>query len=144
MMMQKNRMRNGACLFLCKWQLCTRSPFVADAQPPRRWLLGFIPWFRPAVLMVTRKSKMGLGTIILIKRKLECWSRWLCRCSWFYWLVQQYKLLQTRYIERDAKNLYLAYHEGHGGYQHKSFLKKPCYSKSLSKSPRGQHYSNAN
>lgn len=23
------------------------SHFVADAQPPRPWLLGFIPWFRP-------------------------------------------------------------------------------------------------
>ena len=24
------------------------SHYVADAQPPRVWLLGFIPWFRPS------------------------------------------------------------------------------------------------
>jgi hypothetical protein len=24
------------------------SNFVADAKPPRTWLLGFIPWFRPS------------------------------------------------------------------------------------------------
>ena len=24
------------------------SHFVADAQPPRTWLLGIIPWFRPS------------------------------------------------------------------------------------------------
>jgi len=29
------------------------------------------------------------------------------------------------YSKYDITNQYLAYHEGHGGYQHKSYLKKP-------------------
>lgn len=41
------------------------SRFVADAQPPRPKLLGFIPWFRSVVLMATHKHKMAPGMIIL-------------------------------------------------------------------------------
>ena len=102
------------------------SHFVADAQPPRIWLLGIIPWFRPS-------SAYGYA-----QAKDETWSDYLDKVgSWsadrddfsdaadfigWYGFVSHSRLGIPK---GDAKNLYLAYHEGHGGYQRKSYLNKP-------------------
>jgi hypothetical protein len=101
------------------------SHFIADAQPPRTWLLGFIPWFRPS-------SAYGYAQAID-----ETWDDYLDKAgSWgadrdefadaadfigWYGSTSHAKLGISK---GDAKSLYLAYHEGHGGYQHKSYLKK--------------------
>ena len=102
------------------------SRFVADAQPPRRWLLGFIPWFRPS-------SAYGYAQV-----KDETWDDYLDKAgSWsadrddfadaadFIGWYSNISYSRLGISKGDAKNLYLAYHEGHGGYQHKSYLKKP-------------------
>jgi hypothetical protein len=102
------------------------SHFVADAQPPRTWLLGFIPWFRPS-------SAYGYA-----QAKDETWDEYLDSAgSWsadrddfadatdfigWYCNISHNRLGVSK---SDAANLYLAYHEGHGGFHHKSFLKKP-------------------
>jgi len=102
------------------------SHFVADAQPPRTWLLGFIPWFRPS-------SAYGYA-----QAKDETWDSYLDKAgNWgadrddfadaanfigWYCDISHNRLGISKL---DAANLYLAYHEGHGGFQHKSFLKKP-------------------
>ena len=101
------------------------SHFVADAEPPRPWLLGFIPLPRPS-------SAYGYA-----QAKDETWDDYLGKAgSWgadrdefsdaadfigWYCNISYTKLGISKL---DAKNLYLAYHEGHGGYQRKSFLKK--------------------
>ncbi|MDD1625497.1 MAG: hypothetical protein LUO94_12135 [Methylococcaceae bacterium] len=102
------------------------SHFVADAQPPRTWLLGFIPWFRSS-------SAYGYA-----QAKDETWDDYLDKAgSWsadrdefadaadFIGWYSNISHSRLGISKGDANNLYLAYHEGHGGYQHKSFLKKP-------------------
>lgn len=101
------------------------SHFVADAQPPRTWLLGIIPWSRPS-------SAYGYAQAID-----ETWENYLDNAgSWgadrdefsdsadfigWYCNMSHYRLGIPKW---DAKNLYLAYHEGHRGFQRKSYLKK--------------------
>ncbi len=101
------------------------SHFVADAQPPRVWLVGIIPWFRPS-------SAYGYAQV-----KDETWDDYLDAAGgWtsdrddfadaadfigWYCNISHSRLGISK---GDAKNLYLAYHEGHSGYKHKSYLKK--------------------
>ncbi|MDO9047278.1 MAG: hypothetical protein Q7U66_06010 [Methylobacter sp.] len=101
------------------------SHFVADAQPPRPWLLGFIPLPRASSAYGYAQAKDE--TWDSYQDKAGGWGAdrdefadatdfigWYCNIS------------HTRLgiSKLDAKNLYLAYHEGHGGYQRKSYLKK--------------------
>jgi hypothetical protein len=102
------------------------SRFVADAQPPRPWLLGIIPWFRVS-------SSYGYA-----QAQDETWDSYLDSAgSWgadrddfadaidfigWYCDISHSKLGISKW---DTRNLYLAYHEGHGGYSRKSYLKKP-------------------
>lgn len=102
------------------------SGFVADAKPPRPWLLGIIPWFRSS-------SAYGYA-----QAKDETWSDYLAAThnpdkdrddfadaidfiAWYCRLSQR----KLKIAENDAKRLYLAYHEGHSGYLHKTFMRKP-------------------
>lgn len=101
------------------------SHFVADAKPPRPWVLGIIPWFRDS-------SAYGYA-----QAKDETWddyqgsagSWWADRDEFddsadfigWYCHISHAKL---HIAKSDAKNLYLAYHEGHSGYQHKTYLRK--------------------
>jgi len=102
------------------------SRFVADAQPPRTWLLGFIPWFRPSTAYGYAQAKD------------ETWDYYLDHAGdWgadrddfadasdfigWYCNISSSRLGIARW---DARNLYLAYHEGHRGYERKSYLQKP-------------------
>jgi hypothetical protein len=101
------------------------SHFVADAKPPRVWLLGFIPWFRPT-------SAYGYAQALD-----ATWQDYLDRTgSWtadrddfgdasdfigWYCAVSHNQL---GIAKEDAKNLYLAYHEGNKGYKRKTYLNK--------------------
>ncbi|MDP2901933.1 MAG: hypothetical protein Q8N96_02325 [Methylovulum sp.] len=101
------------------------SHFVADAQPPRPWILGIIPWFRDS-------SAYGYA-----QAKDETWDdyqdsaggSWADRAEFadsadfigWYCHISHTKL---HIAKGDAKNLYLAYHEGHSGYQRKTYLRK--------------------
>ncbi len=102
------------------------SRFVADAQPPRPYLLGFIPWLR-------RSSAYGYpqaqdGTWDWYIKDTGVWGAdrdefddasdfigWYCT-------VSSKKLGISKW---DTTSQYLAYHEGHGGFKKKSYLKKP-------------------
>lgn len=101
------------------------SHFVADAQPPRPWLLGFIPLPRES-------SAYGYA-----QAKDETWDHYQDKAgSWgadrddfadaadfigWYCTVSHTRLGISK---QDTKNLYLAYHEGHGGYLRKTYLQK--------------------
>ncbi|MDP3589075.1 MAG: hypothetical protein Q8R54_00865, partial [Methylobacter sp.] len=95
------------------------------AQPPRPWLLGFIPLPRAS-------SAYGYA-----QAKDETWEGYQDKAgSWgadrdefsdaadfigWYCNISHTRLGISKL---DAKKLYLAYHEGHGGYQRKSYLQK--------------------
>lgn len=101
------------------------SRFVADAQPPRSWFLGIIPLSRPS-------TAFGYAQAID-----STWSNYLksdntsgsdrddfsdaCDFIGWYCSISHKKLGISKW---DAQKLYLAYHEGHGGYKRKTYLKK--------------------
>ncbi len=102
------------------------SRFVADAQPPREWLLGIIPWFRPSSAYGYPQAKDS--TWDWYQDKTGNWGAdrddfadatdfigWYCTIS-------NKKLGISKW---DAKKQYLAYHEGHGGYQRGTYHNKP-------------------
>lgn len=102
------------------------SRFVADAQPPREWLLGFIPWFRPSSAYGYSQAKDS--TWDWYQDKSGNWgadrddfSDTTDFIGW-YCTVSHKKLGISKW---DAKKQYLAYHEGHGGFQRGTYLNKP-------------------
>lgn len=102
------------------------SRFVADAQPPREWLLGFIPWFRPSSAYGYSQAKDS--TWDWYQDKTGNWgadrddfSDTTDFIGW-YCTISHKKLGISKW---DAKKQYLAYHEGHGGYQRGTYHNKP-------------------
>ena len=102
------------------------SGFRFDARPARKKILGFIPGRR-------KSSAYGFAQV-----KNDTWD-WYRRSTGnrgadrddfadaidfigWYTNLSQRKLGISKW---DAKNQYLAYHEGHGGYQRKTWRAKP-------------------
>lgn len=110
------------------------SHFVADAKPPRTWLLGFIPWFRPS-------SAFGYAQVVD-----DTWDSYLDSAGSF-WADRDDFADAVDFIGwynysshiklgiglQNAKLLYLAYYEGFDGYKHKSYLKKTGLQKTADK-----------
>jgi hypothetical protein len=101
------------------------SHFVADAQPPRPWFLGIIPLPRDSSAYGYAQAKDETWDDYQTKADNSGADRdefadaidfvgWYCNIS--------YKRLGI--ANMDTKNLYLAYHEGHRGFQHKTYLQK--------------------
>ncbi|HIJ84775.1 MAG TPA: transglycosylase SLT domain-containing protein [Magnetococcales bacterium] len=102
------------------------SKFRSDAKPSRIKWLGFIPGPRPS-------SAYGYAQALddtWAWYKAKSGNSWADRdnfedaVDFIGWYVDvTYKTLGLS--KSDAKSQYLAYHEGHGGYKKKTFLKKP-------------------
>ncbi|MCK5888321.1 MAG: hypothetical protein KAG19_00095 [Methylococcales bacterium] len=106
------------------------SHFVADARPPRTFLLGFIPWSRPS-------NAYGYAQALDMT-----WDNYLDHTDQsgrdrddftdasdfigWYCFTSHRKLGISKW---DAQNLYLAYHEGNGGYSRQTYLSKPWLGK---------------
>nr|WP_274424485.1 transglycosylase SLT domain-containing protein [Chelativorans sp. YIM 93263] len=93
------------------------SGFHASARPPRKKLLGFIPWKRPS--SAYGFSQALDGTWDEYKRSTGNWG---ARRSSFSDAVDFVGWYHTQSNQRngialnDTYNLYLAYYAGHGGY----------------------------
>lgn len=104
------------------------SKFDSNAQPQPNKLLWIIPWKRPSTAYGYAQALRS--TWALYKHSHNGGSMWASRSAFsdavdfIGWYANQAN--QRAGISRsDAYHLYLAYHEGVGGYQQKSFLKKP-------------------
>ena len=98
------------------------SKFDAHARPPRTKLLWVIPWSRPS-------TAYGYSQALNGNYKHTDGSYFASRndfadgVDFIGWYANQaYK--RARINRSDAYNLYLAYHEGIGGFQAKTDLKK--------------------
>ena len=101
------------------------SRFVSDAQPPRRTLLWFIPWTRPS-------DAFGYAQVLdstweWYKDKTGNWfadrDDYKDAVDFIGWYGNiSYNTLKIS--KWDAYGQYLAYHEGHGGYKRRTYLKK--------------------
>ncbi len=101
------------------------SRFVAKARPPRKKILGFIPGPRPSDAYGYSQAKKS--TWKGYKRSAgnygadrDDFADAIDFIGWYN--PQSYK--RNRINKADTYRLYLAYHEGHGGYSRASYKKK--------------------
>lgn len=102
------------------------SKFEADARPPRTKFLGIIPWKRPSTAYGYAQALNGTWKEYKAKNGNVFSSRdyFGDGVDFIGWYANN-AYLRARVPRTDAYELYLAYHEGVGGYQRKSYLKKP-------------------
>ena len=81
------------------------SSFIADARPEREKLLGFIPWFRPS-------TAVGYSQALYMT-----WDDYKDETG-------NSRASRKDFERTDARSLYLAYHEGYGGFKKKTYRKK--------------------
>lgn len=106
------------------------SRFVADAKPPRRKILGFIPGPR-------KSSAYGYP-----QAKDETWESYerstgnygddrddFADAVMFIGWYNDQSNRRNKIPKYDTRKLYLAYHEGQGGYERKTYSKKPWLGK---------------
>ena len=113
------------------------SHFVADARAPRIWLLGFIPWFRESSSYGYAQVTDGTWDTYLN----DAGSWWSDRDDFsdaidFIGWYGNKSYLKLGVPKWDAKNQYLAYHEGLGGYRSKHYLKNTSLKKLAEKVER--------
>ena len=101
------------------------SKFNAQAKPPRTKLLWFIPWARPS--SAYGYSQALDGTWKLYQRQSGYpWSsreNFADGVDFIGWYAHEAHRM-AGIPPSNAYALYLAYHEGIGGYQRKTYLKK--------------------
>lgn len=102
------------------------SAFRSDAQPPRRWYLGFIPGPRPSSAYGYSQAVDGT------------WERYIAvtgnrsadrddfgdAVDFVGWYVNE-TAQRNRIAKSDTYNQYLAYHEGQGGFAKGTHRQKP-------------------
>ena len=101
------------------------SSFKSDARPPRRKLLWIIPWKRPT-------TAFGYAQAID-----STWARYQRNTGGadadrtdfadavdFIGWYNKHSYTTLRISKSDAKSTYLAYHEGHEGYENRSYRNK--------------------
>jgi hypothetical protein len=102
------------------------SKFNGKARPPRGKLLWIIPWTRPSSAYGYAQALRGTWAVY----KSQHGNLFTARDSfidgvdfigWYSNMAYQ----KAHISPSDPYNLYLAYHEGVGGYQRKTYLKKP-------------------
>lgn len=102
------------------------SKFSATARPEHKKLLWVIPWKRPSSAYGYTQALRS--TWALYKRSegsmLSSRSDFADGVDFIGWYANQ-AYVKARIPRTDAYPLYLAYHEGVGGYQRKTYLRKP-------------------
>jgi hypothetical protein len=101
------------------------SKFDSHARPPRRKLLGLIPWKRPSTATgyaqalhgTWREYKQNNGGFFSSRHSFSDGVDFI---GWYANLAHR----RARINRSDAYALYLAYHEGVGGYMRKTYLRK--------------------
>lgn len=101
------------------------SKFEQRARPPRQWLLGIIPWFRPStaygyaqVLETTWKDYLKERGPRRSRADFDSSTDFI---GWYANNAQKRVPIDLH----NANDLYLAYHEGAGGYLRQTYQSKP-------------------
>jgi len=101
------------------------SAFVDDIRPPRRKLLGFIPWKRPSSAYGYSQALVGTWASYQ-KDTGEGWRErddFADATDFIHWYLQQ-SLRRNGLSRDDAYSLYLTYHEGWGGFSKGTYKPK--------------------
>ncbi|MCP4465590.1 MAG: transglycosylase SLT domain-containing protein [Halieaceae bacterium] len=101
------------------------SHFKAKARPPRSKLLGFIPWTRPSDAYGYAQAKDATWDIY----QRDSGNNWSSRKDFgdaidFIGWYNDTSHRRCNIRRDDPYHLYLAYHEGHGGFNRRTFKNK--------------------
>jgi len=101
------------------------SHFASNAKPPRGKLFGVIPWFRPSTAYGFAQVKDETWEWYKLKTGNNGADRdnFADAADFVGWYISKSHEL-SGISKTDAYNQYLAYHEGHGGFNNKSYLSK--------------------
>ena len=100
------------------------SRFTADAKPPRTKLLWIIPWKRPSTSYgYTQALKTTWDNYQKHQGKRRNRDEFSDATDFIGWYSQT-AYDRAAIPKNDALRLYLAYHEGVGGYMRKTYLQK--------------------
>ena len=101
------------------------SKFDAYAMPPRTKLLWVIPWTRPSTAYGYAQALRGTWSLYRHSqgRYFASRNRFSDGVDFIGWYANQ-AYVRAGVPRSNAFLLYLAYHEGIGGYQRKTYLKK--------------------
>lgn len=103
------------------------SSFRSHARPPRKVLLGFIPWLRPTTAYGYAQAldpawgeylEANGDGLAVVRTNMKYALDFV---GWYNHLTRQ----EVGVPLNQPRNLYLAYHEGRTGYQRKSYRQKP-------------------
>lgn len=101
------------------------SKFKGNARPPIRWAFGIIPLGRPSTAYGYSQALDGTWDEYRKERKRRFASRTNIRDSADFIGWYMYKSHRQLGIPlNDARNQYLAYHEGRAGYKKRSYRSK--------------------
>ncbi len=121
----KSRDRWGTPIHVQMAIIRQESAFRDDAQPPRRKLLGVVPWRRPSSAYGYPQAKDDTWEWYIRKTgnrgaDRDDFADAVDFVGWYTQLSQR-----TLGISKwDARQQYLAYHEGHGGFRNGSYRNK--------------------
>lgn len=101
------------------------SSFHARAKPPRHQLLGFIPWFRPSSARGYAQALDGTWEEYRQStgNRLAMRSHFADAVDFIGWYNNN-SYRRNGIARDDARNLYLAYHEGNTGFARGSYRNK--------------------
>jgi hypothetical protein len=102
------------------------SRFASDARPPREKLFGIVPWFRPTTAYGFAQAVDGTWDWYKLKTGNHNADRddFDDAVDFMGWYMNQSNK-RSGVAKSDAYHQYLAYHEGHGGFNKKTYQKKP-------------------
>jgi len=101
------------------------SHFASDAQPPRKKLFGVVPWFRQSTAYGFAQVKDETWEWYKLKTGNHGASRdnFNDAADFVGWYINKSNEI-SGINKSDTYNQYLAYHEGHGGFNKKSYNAK--------------------
>lgn len=117
--------RWGTPIHVVMAMMYQESSFKADAAPPMEYFLGFIPIGRASSAYGYSQAK----TVTWSEYKKESGNSWADRddfedaVDFMGWYTNKTHRI-NKVSKWDAKNQYLNYHEGWGGYKRKTYRKK--------------------
>jgi hypothetical protein len=102
------------------------SSFKADARPPRRKVFGFLPGPRPSSAYGYSQAKDTTWSEYKrdagrIGADRDAFDDAIDFVGWY----NRQSLKRSGLAPQNTYGLYLAYHEGHGGYNRATYLQKP-------------------
>ena len=105
--------------------MAQESSFIEEARPPREWVFGVIPWGRQSSAYGYAQAKDDTWDWYRKKTGNRSADRddFDDAADFIAWYVAQSSRM-LGISKWDARNQYLAYHEGQGGFKRKTYNKK--------------------